>query len=76
MVATANQSNPYEVAWSGYFGARLRVYMRDYEQAETLAARALELAEKNQFPQVAAMCPMCSRSGASRNWAARPKASR
>jgi tetratricopeptide (TPR) repeat protein len=57
MVATANQSNPNELAWLGYNGARLRVYMRDYEQAETLAARALELAEKNQYPQVAALSP-------------------
>ena len=39
--------------------------MREYEQAEALAARALELSEKHQFPQMAAYCPMCSRSGAS-----------
>jgi hypothetical protein len=29
--------------------------MREYEQAEALAARAVELSERNQFPQIGAM---------------------
>jgi predicted ATPase len=33
--------------------AILRVYMREYEHSEVLAASALELAEKHKFPQIA-----------------------
>ena len=50
MMAAANANNPYDVACSGYFAAYTRVCMREYEQAEALAARALELSEKHQFP--------------------------
>src|SRR6266851_5527250 len=49
MMAAASGNNPYAVAWSGFFAAYLRVYMREYEQAEILAARAVELSEKHQF---------------------------
>jgi tetratricopeptide (TPR) repeat protein len=54
MMTAADGNNPYLVAWSAYFAANLRVFMREYEQAEALAARALELSEKHQFPQIAA----------------------
>ena len=70
MMAAANGNNPYDVATSGYCAAHLRVYLREYEQAEALAARALELSEKHQFPLCGSTCPMYSRSGAS---AARPR---
>ena len=53
-MAAANRGNPFDVANSEYCAAYLRVYMREYEQAEALAAHALELAEKNQFPNSAA----------------------
>ncbi len=55
MMAGVNESNPYQVAFSLSFAALTRIYMREYEQAETLAARALELSEKHQFPFVAAL---------------------
>ncbi len=51
MMAAANENNPFDVALSEVYAARLRVsYLREYEQAEALAARALEVAEKHQFP--------------------------
>jgi hypothetical protein len=53
-IATANENNPYDVAWSGYFAAALQLRLREYLQAEALAERAVELSEKNQFPHVAA----------------------
>jgi tetratricopeptide (TPR) repeat protein len=55
MRAAANGNNPNHLAYSGYCAAQLRVYMREYEQAEALAAGALELAEKHQFPRVAGL---------------------
>ena len=55
MMAAANGNNPYDVAFAGYCAAYLRVYMREHEQAEALAARALELSEKHQFPPEAAL---------------------
>jgi tetratricopeptide (TPR) repeat protein len=54
MMAAANGSNPYEVAFSGLLAANLRLLMAEYEQAEASAARALEVSEKHQFPFVAA----------------------
>jgi hypothetical protein len=53
-MAAANESNPHEVAWSRYYAATLRAILREYDQAKTLAAQALEFSEKNQFPQIAA----------------------
>jgi tetratricopeptide (TPR) repeat protein len=53
-MAAANGNNPYEVAFSKYLAAMLRVYLREYEPAEALAERALELSEKHQFKTVAA----------------------
>jgi len=53
-MAVANRDNPYELAFSLLFAANLRRLMREYEQAEALAARALEVSERNQFPFLAA----------------------
>ncbi len=55
MMAAANKNNPYEMAVSGVHAAQLRVYMREYDQAEALAARALELSEKHQLSLLAAL---------------------
>ena len=49
MMAAANRDNPFDAALSGYYAAVLRVLLREYEQAEALAARALELSEQHQF---------------------------
>jgi tetratricopeptide (TPR) repeat protein len=54
MMTLVNASNPYEVAFSWMFDAILRLFLREYKQAEDSAARALDLAEKYQIPQPAA----------------------
>jgi tetratricopeptide (TPR) repeat protein len=54
MMATVDENNPYDVAFSGYCTAYLRFYLREHEQAEASAVRSLELSKKYQFPQIAA----------------------
>jgi len=54
MMTLVNASNPYEVAFSWMFDALHRLGLREYEQAEASAARALDLAEKHLIPQPAA----------------------
>jgi predicted ATPase len=53
MMGVVNASNPYEVAFSWMFDALHRLGLREYEQVETSAARALDLAEKHRIPQPA-----------------------
>jgi tetratricopeptide (TPR) repeat protein len=54
MMARVDPDKPFYVATSSYYAAYLRVYMREHELAEALAAQALQLCEKHQFPQFAA----------------------
>jgi tetratricopeptide (TPR) repeat protein len=54
-MGAVNRNNPHDVAFSRAYAATLLVFMREYERAESLAAQALELSEKNQFPNGAAM---------------------
>ena len=54
MMEVVNASNPYEVAFSWMFDALHRLGLKEYEQAEASAARALDFAEKHQMPQPAA----------------------
>jgi tetratricopeptide (TPR) repeat protein len=54
MMAAANENNPYELAFSGFWAAALRLLLKEYEQTEDLAAAALELSEKHQFQLLAA----------------------
>jgi tetratricopeptide (TPR) repeat protein len=69
-MAEINQNNPAEVAFSGYLGSLTYLFLRDYERAEMLAARAFELLEKHQIPQFAenARCFL----GLARAWLGRP----
>jgi predicted ATPase len=53
LMAAANQNNPAEVAFSVCIGAGTDFFLREHERAEMLAARALELSEKHQMPQIA-----------------------
>jgi len=55
MRRTSLVNNPHDVAISGICAAQLQVYLREHEQAEALAVRALELSEKHQFPPEAAL---------------------
>jgi tetratricopeptide (TPR) repeat protein len=48
------RTNPYAGAWSAVYAGVLRARMREHDQAESLAAEALALAEQHQFPFVAA----------------------
>jgi tetratricopeptide (TPR) repeat protein len=54
MTATAIEDNPFHMALTKCYAAGLRVYLREYDQAEILAARAVELCEEHQFPQFVA----------------------
>ena len=49
MMALVRTDHPYDLAYSAALAARLRLYMREFEQAEGLAARALEVARKINF---------------------------
>jgi class 3 adenylate cyclase/tetratricopeptide (TPR) repeat protein len=53
MLAVANPNNPYDLAFSRTFAGLIHVCRKEYGQAETSAASALELSEKNQFPYLA-----------------------
>ena len=52
VAAGASANGPYEVAWSWMWTAYVWVMMREHEQAEALAERAVELAENNRFPLI------------------------
>jgi class 3 adenylate cyclase/tetratricopeptide (TPR) repeat protein len=54
MIALAKTGGPFEASNSKYCAALLEIYLRNYEEAETLAADALDLAEKHQLPNSAA----------------------
>jgi len=55
MMAITNEKNPYDLALSNLHAASLKIGMREFEEAEALAARTLELCEKHQFPNLAAL---------------------
>jgi tetratricopeptide (TPR) repeat protein len=52
---TANENNPFDLAYSGVLAARIHIQLREYEQAADTSARALELSEKHRFPYQAAL---------------------
>ena len=49
MTEFANKDNPHDLVLSALCSADLMLLMRQYEQAEILSLRALDLAEKHQF---------------------------
>jgi tetratricopeptide (TPR) repeat protein len=55
LMAGVDRSNPYDLAFSGCSAAARSFDLKEYEQAAALAGPALELAEKNQFPQIVGM---------------------
>jgi tetratricopeptide (TPR) repeat protein len=55
MMDLTNENNHYDLAYSNLHAASLRFYMREFEEAEALATRTLELCEKHQFPSLAAL---------------------
>jgi tetratricopeptide (TPR) repeat protein len=54
MMAAVDANRPYDNAWSAYYGAHTRLFMREHAQCAALAERALELSLKLDFPYVAA----------------------
>jgi class 3 adenylate cyclase/tetratricopeptide (TPR) repeat protein len=48
-MAVANRNNPHDLAVADFHAAVLQTLVGEYAQAEALAARALELSEKNRF---------------------------
>ncbi len=56
MMAAVNGSNPFEVAFSTSIAGSFHYSLREFEQAEALSARALELSEKNQILLTTASC--------------------
>src|SRR5689334_4349208 len=46
--AAVRPANPYDLAWSNRLEAALYLFTREYETAEALAARALDLCEKHR----------------------------
>ena len=66
LIAAADVAKPYDLVNSWYGSAYLRLRMREYRDAETLAARALDLCQKHEFPQLLAHaeCALgCARVG-------------
>ncbi|MBV8359503.1 MAG: AAA family ATPase [Deltaproteobacteria bacterium] len=53
MRAAVNPANPHDLPWSDQLAATLHALMRENETVEALAARALDLCEKHQFPNEA-----------------------
>ena len=43
MIAAANVDNPYYVAISGYHSAAFQAYLREFNGAEALAVRSIEV---------------------------------
>jgi tetratricopeptide (TPR) repeat protein len=54
MMAISDVNNAFDAAFSHVQAANLQIFIRNYEQAQTLAARSLELS-RDQFPMQAAM---------------------
>ena len=76
MMAAANTEQPVRGGTRQASLCRdLRLYLREYEQAEALAARALELSEKNQFPHIGSAVPDVLSVRRERSSAARPRVS-
>jgi len=55
VLASVDANNPYELAYSDGFAAYLAAWFREYQHAEASAKRALERAEKHQFPFLTAI---------------------
>lgn len=56
MINTLDPKNLHDLAFSGYSQASLHNFLREFDQAEAVAARALEISEKHQFPYETALC--------------------
>jgi predicted ATPase len=55
MMEGLDPNRPYDLAWSGYYAAHLRLFMRDDARSAILAEQALELSVRHQFPNMDAL---------------------
>jgi class 3 adenylate cyclase/tetratricopeptide (TPR) repeat protein len=56
MLEMVNTSNPFEEAFSRVISAIFHIFLREYETAETVVVRALEISERHQFHLPHARC--------------------
>jgi tetratricopeptide (TPR) repeat protein len=56
MISAVDPNNLHDLVFSGFSKASLHIFLREFDQAEAVAARALEIGEKNQFPYETALC--------------------
>jgi len=56
MLEIVNTSNPFEEAFSSVLSAIIHIFLREYDAAETVVVRALELSERHQFHLPHARC--------------------
>src|SRR5262249_34113548 len=56
MMAAVNQNSPHDVVFAEFHAAWFHLFAREFERAKALAAHALELSEKNNYPDAAAQC--------------------
>jgi len=54
MMEALDGNRPYDLAWSGYYAAHLKLFMRENVRSAALAEQALELSVKHQFPYTGA----------------------
>ncbi|HJU12475.1 MAG TPA: adenylate/guanylate cyclase domain-containing protein [Candidatus Binataceae bacterium] len=55
MMAIANKDSPFEMAFLRFLVARMRIWAREYDEAESSAAGGVELSEEHRFPWLAAL---------------------
>ena len=60
-IAAADRNNPHDVAVSSFEAAVLLILTGEFEQAERLAARAVELSEQHRFFLSGRIFPLCAR---------------
>jgi tetratricopeptide (TPR) repeat protein len=58
MLVAGDQGNPYELAFSGQNAADLLGEMREFKHSESMAERALEIAEKHNFSALISDCQL------------------
>jgi hypothetical protein len=58
MMAAVDRNNPAHLVTSAFLAAWLHLWMREYEEAETLAAQAVGLSEQHQIPDLGAHCAL------------------
>jgi tetratricopeptide (TPR) repeat protein len=56
MIRNVDPNNLHDLAFSRFSQASLHIFLREFDQAAAVAAHALEISEKHQFPYETALC--------------------